>query len=108
MTVKGRPRRPGERRRVPAAVGGETGAELSAFAALARAEAKAALAALIEIMGDREASPSARIAAAGAVLNWGFGSGSEEAIKDAPTEMAIRWLTPEEAERRGAGRGSKS
>jgi hypothetical protein len=78
------------------------GPELTEFAQLARAEAKGALAALIEVMGDRGAAPSARIAAAGAVLGWGFGSGAAEERKDAPTELAIRWLRADEVEQRDA------
>ncbi len=76
--------------------------ELREFARLARAEAKRALAALIEVMADRGAAPSARIAAAGAVLGWGFGHGAAQERKNAPTELAIRWLRADEAEQRSA------
>jgi hypothetical protein len=48
--------------------GGETG-----VATLARSHAAAAVAALVAVMEDATASPSARIAAAGALLQWGFG-----------------------------------
>jgi hypothetical protein len=40
---------------------------------LARAHAVAAVAALVAVMEDAAASASARIAAAGALLQWGFG-----------------------------------
>lgn len=59
---------------------------------LARAHAEAALAALIEVMGDRSAAPAARISAAGTLLNWGFGkagTGSDDG--GGPTELVIRW-----------------
>jgi hypothetical protein len=40
---------------------------------LARSHAAAAVAALAAVMDDAAATPSARIAAAGALLQWGFG-----------------------------------
>lgn len=71
---------------------------LADFAAAARQESRKALDVLVEVMKNEKASPSARIAAAEAVLSWGFGRAVAE--PDTPVEMAIRWLTAEEAERR--------
>jgi hypothetical protein len=63
------------------------------FATLARRHAEAALAALIEVVGDRTASPAARISAASALLNWGFGKSNSARgeVNDGPTELVIRW-----------------
>src|SRR5262249_54041180 len=74
----------------------------AAIAALARRHAEAALAALVEVMGDRNATPAARISAASAVLTWGFGraaaaGGEGEDRGNGPTELVIRWLTLQEA-----------
>ena len=64
-----------------------------AIAALARRHAEAALAALIEVVDDRTASPAARISAASALLNWGFGKSNSagEGGGDGPAELVIRW-----------------
>jgi hypothetical protein len=63
-----------------------------AIATLARRHAEAALAALIEVVGDRTASPAARISAASALLNWGFGkSGAGDDEDNGPAELVIRW-----------------
>jgi hypothetical protein len=63
-----------------------------AIATLARRHAEAALAALIEVVGDRTASPAARISAASALLNWGFGkSGAGDDENNGPAELVIRW-----------------
>jgi hypothetical protein len=63
-----------------------------AIATLARRHAEAALAALIEVVGDRTASPAARISAASALLNWGFGkSGAGDDEVNGPAELVIRW-----------------
>jgi hypothetical protein len=78
-----------------------------AIAALARRHADAALAALIEVMADRSASPAARISAASAVLNWGFGKAAPvDEGADGPMELVIRWLTA--PERTKSPRGSRS
>jgi hypothetical protein len=76
----------------------------AAIAALARRHAEAALAALVEVMGDRSATAAARISAASAVLTWGFGRATAagegedgENGKNGPTELVIRWLTPQDA-----------
>jgi hypothetical protein len=71
-----------------------------AIAALARRHAEAALAALVEVLADRSATPAARISAASAVLNWGFGkaaTGEGEESENGPVELVIRWLTLEDA-----------
>jgi hypothetical protein len=71
-----------------------------AIAALARHHAEAALAALVEVMADRGATPAARISAASAVLNWGFGkaaAGDGEEGDNGPVELVIRWLTLQDA-----------
>jgi len=63
-----------------------------AIATLARRHAEAALAALIEVVGDRTASPAARISAASALLNWGFGKpGAGDDEDNGPAELVIRW-----------------
>ena len=64
-----------------------------AIATLARRHAEAALAALIEVVGDRTASPAARISAASALLNWGFGksNATRDDGDDGPAELVIRW-----------------
>jgi hypothetical protein len=78
-----------------------------AIAVLARRHADAALAALIEVMADRSASPAARISAASAVLNWGFGKAAAvDEGTDGPVELVIRWLTA--PERKQSQRGSRS
>ncbi len=63
------------------------------IAALARRHAEAALSALIEVVGDRAASPAARISAASALLNWGFGKSNPagDGGNDGPAELVIRW-----------------
>jgi hypothetical protein len=51
-------------------------------------------------MADRSATPAARISAASAVLNWGFGkaaAGEGEENEDGPVELVIRWLTLQDA-----------
>ncbi len=61
---------------------------------MARRHAEAALSALVEVVGDRQASPAARISAASTLLNWGFsksGAAGDEA-GNGPTELVIRWL----------------
>jgi hypothetical protein len=75
------------------------------IAALARRHADAALAALIEVMADRSASPAARISAASAVLNWGFGksAGAMDEGVDGPVELVIRWLTAPERTKPSSG-----
>jgi len=66
-------------------------------ASLARRHAEAAIAALIEVVGDRSAPPAARISAAGALLNWGFGKSSAgEESSDGPAELVIRWRNAED------------
>ena len=80
-----------------------------AITALARRHAEAALAALVEVMADRGATPAARISAASAVLNWGFGkaaAGEGEENEDGPVELVIRWLTPQDE--RPSERASRS
>jgi hypothetical protein len=70
-----------------------------AIAVSAKRHAKAALAALVEVMGNPEASPSARISAASAVLTWAFGrkgGGESEGETERPAELRIRWLKPGE------------
>ncbi|HEY4161984.1 MAG TPA: hypothetical protein VGM59_02900 [Dongiaceae bacterium] len=75
---------------------------------LARSHAAAAVAALVAVMEDATATPSARIAAAGALLQWGFGkpasiSGTAaraELLKtiergDTPQLIRLTWATPE-------------
>jgi len=73
----------------------------AAIAALARRHAEAALAALVEVMGDRSATAAARISAASAVLTWGFGrataAGEGEDGENGPTELVIRWLPLQDA-----------
>ncbi|MEX1206422.1 MAG: hypothetical protein WEB85_14355 [Dongiaceae bacterium] len=41
--------------------------------ALARRHAEAAVAALVAVMSDADATPAARVSAASALLNWGYG-----------------------------------
>jgi hypothetical protein len=64
-----------------------------AIAALARRHAEAAIAALIEVVGDRATSPAARISAASALLNWGFGKSvpAGDDGDEGPAELVIRW-----------------
>jgi len=79
-------------RRKPVAAAKPAEGERPAIARLARAHAEAALAALIEVMGDRNATAAARISAAGTLLNWGFGktcAGGDES--GGPAELVIRW-----------------
>lgn len=73
------------------------GAESPAIAALARRHAEAALAALIEVVGDRTASPAARISAASTLLNWGFGKAAPAGDDDnGPAELVIRWCSAQD------------
>jgi hypothetical protein len=74
--------------------------EPTAIATLARRHGEAALAALIEVVGDRTASPAARISAASALLNWGFAKSNPAAGEggEGPAELVIRWLSAEEAQ----------
>jgi hypothetical protein len=71
----------------------KAGIESPAISTLARRHAEAALAALIEVVGDRTASPAARISAASALLNWGFGKSNAAGDDgdDGPAELVIRW-----------------
>jgi hypothetical protein len=80
------------RSRTPSAEVGSTEKQ-PAIAALARRHAEAALAALIEVVGDRTVSPAARISAASALLNWGFGKSNPSGDEggECPTELVIRW-----------------
>jgi hypothetical protein len=73
--------------------------ESPAIATLARRHAEAALAALIEVVGDRTASPAARISAASALLNWGFGKSNTAGDDgdDGPAELVIRWRNAQDA-----------
>jgi hypothetical protein len=65
---------------------------------LARRHAEAAIAALIEVVGDRSAPPASRISAASALLNWGFGkSSADEEGSDGPAELVIRWRDARDA-----------
>ena len=77
-----------------------------AISAMARRHAEAALAALIEVVGDRTASPAARISAASALLNWGFGKSNPagDGGNDAPVELVIRWRNAQD----GPSKKSKS
>jgi hypothetical protein len=105
-------------RRPSASYDPEPATSQPAIAALARRHAEAALAALVEVMADRGATPAARISAASAVLNWGFGkaaTGEGEETENGPVELVIRWLTlqdarpPREATQQArASRGSRS
>jgi len=80
--------------------------ELAAFTAKAREHSGAALKALVEVMKDSKAAPTARIAAAKAVLDWAFTGAAEDAAPRPIVEAAIRWLTPEEARQNPAPPGS--
>ena len=61
--------------------------------ALARDHVEAAIAALVAVMSDPEASPAARVSAAGALLSWGYGKWAQAASGDkgrAPPERVVR------------------
>jgi hypothetical protein len=61
--------------------------------ALARDHVEAAVAALVAVMSDPEASPAARVSAAGALLSWGYGKWAQAASGDkgrAPPERVVR------------------
>jgi hypothetical protein len=81
---------------------------------LARSHAAAAVAALVAVMEDATASPSARIAAAGALLQWGFGKAPaipgaaaraelQKTIErnGGPQLIRLTWATPEAANDNG-------
>ena len=61
--------------------------------ALARDHVEAAIAALVAVMSDPNASPAARVSAAGALLSWGYGKWAQAASGDkgrAPPERVVR------------------
>ena len=93
MPSKARAKSKPARRRQAAAKAAKVQAEHPAIAALAHSHAEAALAALIEVVGDRTASPAARISAASALLNWGFGKSNPVGNdgNEGPAELVIRW-----------------
>ena len=57
-----------------------------AVRALARAHADAAVAALAAVMADADATPAARVSAASALLNWGYGKSAPGATGDKPDQ----------------------
>ncbi len=61
--------------------------------ALARRHAGAAVAALVAVMSDDDATPAARVSAASALLNWGYGkAGPAAAEADAgPQIVRLVW-----------------
>jgi|KBSSwiStaDraftv2_1062776.scaffolds.fasta_scaffold312083_2 hypothetical protein len=62
--------------------------------ALARDHVEAAVAALVAVMSDPNASPAARVSAAGALLSWGYGKWAQAAASGdkgrAPPERVVR------------------
>jgi len=75
--------------------------------ALARAHAAAAVAALVAVMQDETASHAARVSAAGALLQWGFGKADAatraKLLRDlkakspvAEQVVRLRWAMPKE------------
>jgi hypothetical protein len=68
---------------------------------LARRHTEAAIAALVEVMQDREAAPMARNAAANAVLQWGHGRPGGEMVRVSSKkqeQMVIICWKPENSE----------
>jgi hypothetical protein len=65
---------------------------------LARSHTEAAINTLVEINGDRSAAHSARVSAAQALLDRGWGKPSQPVDGDGeggPVEMTIKWLQSE-------------
>jgi hypothetical protein len=61
--------------------------------ALARDHVEAAVAALVAVMSDSNATPAARVSAAGALLSWGYGKWAQTAGGDkgrATPERVVR------------------
>lgn len=67
----------------------------------AQTHAEAALAALAAVFNDPKASPSARVSAAVAILNWGYGRPTPTSISENPTTtrqpalVKLIWAEPE-------------
>ena len=63
---------------------------------LARDHVEAAIAALVAVMSDPQASPAARVSAAGALLSWGYGKWAQttggDKAKPAPERLVrLTW-----------------
>lgn len=57
--------------------------------ALARRHAEAAVAALVAVMRDDDATPAARVSAASALLNWGYGKAGPAAPEGGESEPQV-------------------
>lgn len=80
-----------------AAAAERPGARRAAARALARRHAGAAIEALADILSDPGASPAARVSAAAALLNWGYGRPAPEpaAKPDKPLQrVKVEWGGP--------------
>ena len=69
-----------------------------AIAELAKAHTATAIASLVSIMESADAPPAARVSAASALLDRGWGRPAQTINTPAPDVIhQVRWMTPEEA-----------